>query len=361
MNSEKIEGVGSVYGGKYESINIEGIGKLKGDTDVKKITVEGLLKGKGKITTDEISIEGIARVFRNIKAERVAIDGILKLRRASLYADKITCDGIITCNREVSADNIYIDGVCSVHKMYGDKIFIRNKENGIAESRIPARLVPFLKLYFGREVSLNFSLIDIIECTDLEAAGIKSKTIRANSVKLADNCIVEKLYCDGEIIIDDTCRIGQIISKSKPTMNKKEMGDMADPSFVKILDLYKAGKITADEAEKMIGIKDISKPNSEPEVPWEDDGKLRIVAYIGRKLIRKGSAGAQNINIEYAGDVLNVESYGSLSCGNVQKNANAGGSITCGDVGGNISCGGSVICKNASGNIAAGGGVRIQR
>ncbi|HOJ11630.1 MAG TPA: hypothetical protein PK733_13695 [Clostridiales bacterium] len=279
MSSEKIEGIGSFYGGEYDSIAVEGIGKLKGDAAAKSVVVEGLFKGKGRLITDQMVVEGVARCFRNIKSKYTEINGVLKLRRADLNADKIVCDGIIVATREVSADEICIDGSCSVAKMYGDKITITNNINSWKDSKIPIKFMFLMMLYFGRKISLSHCLVDILECTDLTASGLKSKIIRAGSVKLKDHCIVGKLICDGEIIIDDTCQIGEIISnnsiqiesnnkaqvepegkthmesKSKTQVEKEELKIKeikANTNAVKIMDLYKNGKISADEAEKML-------------------------------------------------------------------------------------------------------------
>lgn len=368
MKDVNIEGIGSIYGGEYENITIDGISKLKGGAIAKAITIDGIFKAKGKIVTDEFNCDGVARFFRNIEAKTVKVDGLLKLRRASLYADNIQCDGILVCTGEVSADNINIHGACSVSEMYGDKIKIKNNEKSIDESQIPKKLISMSSLYFGRKLSPKHSLIDIIECTHLEASGIKAKVVKAQSVNLRGNCIIDTLDCTGEMIIDDTCRIGKIISGNKP---KGRVQEMKETNLIKILDLYKDGKLTSDQAETMIGsVKEIETP----AVSWEDDGKLRVVAYIGRRLLKKGDTGTNRIIVEYQGDALDVESYGSLSCGNINGDANAGnsincgniegdvkcgGSVTCGDIGGDLSCGGSVQCKNTKGNITAGGGVHM--
>jgi len=366
MKNEKVEGIGSVYGGEYDTISFEGIGKLKGDVTAKKVMVDGIFKGKGKITADEMGIDGIARIFRDIKAKSVKIEGILKLRRASLNADRVICEGIMVANRAVCADEIYVDGICSVSRMYGDNVILKNNHDRIKASGnfLPIRLKPFIKLYFGRNVSFDYSLVDVLECTNLEAEGIKAKVIRANNVKLKNRCIVDKLFCDGEIFIDDTCHVGKIISKDQVITVKKEMGDMANMTLVKILDLYKDGKINADEAEKMINSIKLASgegytSSGGTSLPWEDDGKLRIVAYIGRRLLKKGDPEARSIEVKYDSEALNVECYGNLTCGNVKGHVSAGGNVTCGDIGGSVSTGGNIYCKNIGGSIAAGGGVHI--
>ena len=102
MRKERIEGIGSIVGGEYESIEAEGLAKLKGDVKAETFTIEGFFKSKGRIEAKTLKIEGVHRAFRDIKAEEVIIDGILKLKRASLMADRIKCDGVITCTEEIN-------------------------------------------------------------------------------------------------------------------------------------------------------------------------------------------------------------------------------------------------------------------
>ncbi len=364
MRSEKIEGIGSIRGGEFENIQIEGIGKLKGNAIAQSVSVEGLFKSKGKLETKSLRIEGIHRAFRDIKAKEVRIDGVLKLRRASLLADKIICMGVITCTNEINADELEIRGICSIANLYGDKV----KVNYYSEARekvrgIPTQLSLVMNMYFGRKVSFDHNSIDYVECTSLEASNTTFKTIHAQEVSLKDYCQVEKLYCDGKIDIDPTCSVGKIISNGK-VLKDKENNDMANPTLTKILDLYKNNKITADEAEKMLGAISVSQNNNndtEGQLTWSDDGKLRIVAFLGRKLLKKSAPEASKIEVTLDGDVLNVDSYGSLTCGQVSGNATAGSSITCGDIGGNVTAGSSVRCKNVTGKITAGSGVVIEK
>lgn len=368
MKKSSIDGIGSMYGGEYEDITVDGIGKLKSSAKARNVKIDGIFKGKGRIDTDSFTCDGIARVFRDIKARNVRIEGIMKLRRAKLEADSITSNGIIICNREVSADKIFIDGACFISRMYGDTITIRHKQNWNDDSRMPSRFRTLLKLYFGRTISLTHSLVDVVECTRLEAVGIKSKTIKANYVKLGEGCIVDHLECDGEMDIHPSCIIGKINNKIYNCSEEVKVNNTSKSNIEKILDMYKAGKIDVPEAEKLLnmifkGNDSIKGPTNEKSygAPWEDDNKIRIVVFRGRRLLKKGEAGSLHINVDYPGEVLNVECHGSINCGEVHMNASAGGSIKCGDIGGNVSAGGSIHCGNISGKVAAGGGVHISR
>ena len=102
----------------------------------------------------------------------------------------------------------------------------------------------------------------------------------------------------------------------------------------------------------------INTESTTVELPWEDDGKLRAVIYVGHSLIGSEECEkAQKITFEYEGPALDVISSFSVTCDVVQGNVNAGGDVTCDMVHGNVSAGGDVTCDDVEGNVGAGGDV----
>ena len=101
-------------------------------------------------------------------------------------------------------------------------------------------------------------------------------------------------------------------------------------------------------------------PNTDHEItyqlPWADDETLRAVIFVGRHLVESHPT-AEKITIAYAGEVSNVDSAFSVSCGDVDGNINAGSTVNCGDVDGSVIAGGNVKCGDISGNLKAGGNV----
>lgn len=368
MRKETIEGIGTIHGGEYENIRIDGVGKSVGTVITQAIYVDGLFKSKGRLETNTLKINGFHRAFYNVRAKEVKIDGLLKLRRASLLSDSISCFGVLVCTHEVNADQINIEGICSISKLYGDTINIKYHPDGNKRINIPRNLRFWMRSYFGREVSLDKSIVDFVEGTKVTATKTTFKTIRAQSVSLKDHCRVEKIYCDGEIELDKTCVVGQIISNGEVKKCKGNI-DMdsslpVNSTLIGILDLYKNNKISAQEAEKMLTALDIKNDNDQEikdELSWPDDGKLRVVAFIGQKLLKKNAPESTSIEVFYEGDALDVDSYGSIRCGRIQGNAKAGSTITCEDIGGNATAGSSIRCKNINGNATAGSSVHIEK
>ncbi len=355
MRREKIEGVGSIYGGEYESILVEGMGKLKGDAKVQTINIDGTFKSKGRIIAEKINIDGFARIYRDIKVKHLTLEGTLKLRRANVNAELVHSDGFLTSTKEISADEILIKGTCSVKKLTGDQIQI-NHQAPSGKNVIHGNWL--IAPYFGRKVSTNRCLVDVIECTHLKANGLNAKIVRAGSVRLED-CRINRLYCDSEPKMLKNCKIKHIYYGVDKTELRQKEKNMENVTVKKILDMYKNNVINGDEAELMLKAAITSGSTQELSsqaeqsmgLPWEDDDKLHFVAFLGRKLLKKGEAGEHKLEVSYDGPAKNVECHGSLSCGDIMGNVSAGQSIECRDIGGNVSCGGNLSCKDIDGNV----------
>ncbi|MGM9680430.1 MAG: hypothetical protein ACI3XR_02885 [Eubacteriales bacterium] len=385
MRKETIAGIGSVHAGEYSSICIEGMGKLKGKIKAEKINIEGMGKSKGTLEADELciegtykskkpikigkmSVEGAARLMNHARCDEVRIDGMLKIRRGNLVTCKLICDGMLVSTKEVGGDQVDISGICSVDSLVGDEIRILWDESGNQNIRINGNIGKFLRLgrlYFGRKLSESHNLADRVECTHLVAARLHSREIRAGSVELTDRCVVERLICDGEIRMSRDCEIGKIVSEGEPNIiwidetpdreYSEEEIRMATKEFVEILEAYKVGAIDADEAERRT---DEIKGHFGRTLPWENDGKVRIVAFIGQKLLKKGDSDCRNLEATLDGEIRDVDCWGNLSCGDVRGNVKAGSHVTCGDVGGSVAAGSTVNCSDVGNGVSAGSSVK---
>lgn len=104
----------------------------------------------------------------------------------------------------------------------------------------------------------------------------------------------------------------------------------------------------------------VAEPAVAVNLPWENDGVLRAVIYVGHSLVL-GHPAANKLEFCYEGPALNVHSEFSVRCDDVAGSVKAGGSVTCDEVGGSINAAGSVTCDEVQGNIRAGGNVTCDR
>ena len=80
----------------------------------------------------------------------------------------------------------------------------------------------------------------------------------------------------------------------------------------------------------------VPKQEAPVSLPWADDDTLRAVAFVGRRLVEEHPA-AEKITLHYSGEVRNIDSAFSVTCGDVDGNVNgdtyATSSINCGEGG----------------------------
>ena len=164
------------------------------------------------------------------------------------------------------------------------------------------------------------------------------------------------LQCGGDI--DGNARAGTSVSCNELG------GNATGGSGVHIRDHRNNGEKRKIE----INIPDINIPEIKiPEINippinfnWgaglQDDGKLRVAAFIGARQV-KAQEGGGKFELTLDGGALDVECWGDMRCGNVEGDITAHGSLECGDVEGDINAGGSVKCETAEGDINAGGSI----
>lgn len=96
------------------------------------------------------------------------------------------------------------------------------------------------------------------------------------------------------------------------------------------------------------------------ELPWPDDGTMRVVLYAGHELLGNGHQAAKEIHFCYEGPALNIHSAVNVTCEAVNGDLTAGGSVNCEAVNGSLTAGGEVNCEAVYGSVTAGGCVNCE-
>ena len=99
------------------------------------------------------------------------------------------------------------------------------------------------------------------------------------------------------------------------------------------------------------------------KLPWEDDGELHAVIYIGTQLAHKEQLTqeqkqiCESVSFDYEGEALNITSDFNVYCNEVKGNVTAQNNVDCNNVGGNVQAGNNVDCNNIAINVSAGNNV----
>lgn len=90
-----------------------------------------------------------------------------------------------------------------------------------------------------------------------------------------------------------------------------------------------------------------------PAPEWPDDGALRIVAYMGHRVV-ESARNLETLTFRYEGAALDIHSQISVVCADVEGNVDAGKDVSCGNVQGDVEAGRDVNCGNVEGDVDAG-------
>ncbi len=118
----------------------------------------------------------------------------------------------------------------------------------------------------------------------------------------------------------------------------------------KIADIF---RVTIDE---LFGREPCQK-QSTPGPQWPDDNILRVLMYVGNRLVGSGPV-KEGYQYTYEETVDGVISCAGIACRDVTGDVHAGRNVSCGNVGGNVDAGTNVQCGNVYGSVDAGTDVR---
>ena len=210
MNSQTIEGVGSISGGEYERISIEGVGNSKGDITVKYLDIEGVFKSNGKIKAETIQCEGVAEFSDKIRANKMIIEGVMKFSKsANVEAEEIICDGCLVTKSEISTDRLLVDGCIKANEIYGEEIIIHTKP--FMNRRVSSLLKSITDAFdWFVHSSKSASKADLIEATTITIHNTNVHQINGANITIGENCEVDHVDCTGTLRIHHSAIVKKI-------------------------------------------------------------------------------------------------------------------------------------------------------
>ena len=181
--------------------------------------------------------------------------------------------------------------------------------------------------------------------------------------------------------------LAQALDVSVQAVSKWETGSSL-PDILLLPGIARFFGVSIDTLFRGLEEASLDTPNAIP-----DDGRLRIVQFLGRRYLTKQEYDPKNpvfLNVEMlpkdqkwdveiwgsadikgpvgggvtAGGGVNcgpvgdgVNAGGGVNCGPVGNGVNAGGGVNCGPVGDGVNAGGGINCGDIGGDVNAGGGV----
>ena len=196
----KIDGVGTIQGGVYEHLDIDGVCTVNGDLKAESIKIDGVCTCNGNVEAEKFECDGVLTINGNLRAGLVDIDGVVTVSGNKIEADRIDCDGLLSVDGEISADVIEADGKLNAKEIVGDRIRIKSYwKRGIVA----------LLFKIGEKKNMKFSVIDLIEGTTVELRGVRAMSVNGQDVTIGKNCKIDRVEASGELTIHPSAQIGE--------------------------------------------------------------------------------------------------------------------------------------------------------
>ena len=192
MQDFKVSGTGTMNGGEYGAVSINGSAKCTGDIKAELLDIDGSFKCEGAAEVDVLDCDGMAKFGGSVAAKKIDVDGWISVKGDRIEAEEIYCDGLIEADGQISADLLRADGCVRAREVVGDKVMIKSQMN---------RVVKFFRKH---------SEVGLIEATTIELKGVSAKTVNGRDITVGAGCEIKKLDCSGTLTVHPKAKVDEI-------------------------------------------------------------------------------------------------------------------------------------------------------
>ena len=232
----KIGGAGSAPGGEYNSVKINGTGRIIGDISCRDFRINGSGNVDGNLTADDFRISGSGTVDGHIHAGQFNVSGSGQIRGMitgenmvisgsvtigdSLNMQKVKIEGSAKIAHDCNAENFNSDGSFEINGLLNaDEVTIKlyhskSKAREIGGGRIrvttgPSDSFNVLKTIFTLGMYNPILEVETIEGDEIYLENTTAKVVRGNNVTIGRGCNIELVEYKGIFLQNGDGKVSQ--------------------------------------------------------------------------------------------------------------------------------------------------------
>ena len=232
-NNLMIDGSGSAPGGTYDTVRINGIGKINGDVICRMFRINGTGTVAGNLDTEDGKINGTGTIEGSVHATRCKMIGSSHVRGGitgenlhitgsatfgqTVDVQHIRLEGIAKISADVKADTFHSDGCFELQGLLNaDEITIalyhaKSKAGEIGCGKINVSMANsgfnILKSIFTIGQYNPILEVDTIEGDDICLEYTTAKVVRGTNVTIGRGCIIDLVEYKGRLIKTGDARV----------------------------------------------------------------------------------------------------------------------------------------------------------
>lgn len=209
MSNYSIDGLGSIQGGEFGELRVNGVGNNHGDIKAEKIYIEGVFKSTGNVEAEFIDVEGVGDINGNIRARKISIEGVINFQsNKKIETEQLYCEGFINSVGDLYADSIQATGCIKANGIYGDNIQINSYQFQVSGLK---KMLSKLNIV----TSFNESKVNTIEATTINLSGVKATTVNGHDIVIGPGCTIDTVDCSGKLKVHETSHVGKILGATE--------------------------------------------------------------------------------------------------------------------------------------------------
>ncbi len=209
MRNYSIDGIGSIQGGEFDELRVNGVGNNHGDIKAEKMYIEGVFKSTGNIETNYLDVEGVGEINGNIRASKITIEGVINFEDSKkIETEQLYCEGCINSVGDLYADMIQATGCIKANGIYGDNIKIDSfhfQMSGLKKMLSKLNIV----------TSYNGSKVNTIEATTINLSGVKATRVNGHDIVIGPGCTIDTVDCSGKLKVHESSHVGEILGATE--------------------------------------------------------------------------------------------------------------------------------------------------
>ena len=227
-----INGNGTSPGGDYDTVKINGSGKIEGDFTCEDFAINGSGKAMGAVQSKQVHISGSGHIFGAVKTNE------LKARGAATFDDTVSCESAyisgastflknLDANKVRVSGSVKIDADCSADTFSSTGLFqiggllsadtidirlglVKSTAKEIGGEKIDIRTTPGrakVRSFFGAEKPLLET--DSIEGNEISLESTRAKVVRGHNVNLGSGCDIDVVEYTGVLKKTGDAKVGE--------------------------------------------------------------------------------------------------------------------------------------------------------
>ncbi|WP_409342453.1 hypothetical protein [Paenibacillus sp. MBLB4367] len=214
-----INGMGNAFGGRYRTVNMEGVGKVDGDIFCESFKANGVATVKGSIQAARFEMNGKLSGEGNLTSLTLLVDGHMSLK-GRLHGEEMRLNGMIKVNGDCEAERFNLQGGFTIDGLLnagtidialygrgqakeigGDSIHVK-KSNHSSWGRLVSWILPVFEPHLFAET---------IEGDDIRLEETTAAVVRGNRVYIGPGCGIGRVEYGTELVVHPEAKVNERI------------------------------------------------------------------------------------------------------------------------------------------------------